>query len=114
MTLLPHNAIRKKTPDYEEIIIPAAEKEECPKVFAIPVGILDELGQMVFSEIEQFNPIQSEVFPIAYHTNENMLICAPTGAGKTNTALMAIVREIKANIEDRVIHLDKFKVTSDV
>lgn len=51
------------------------------------------------------------VFDIAYHTNENMLVCAPTGAGKTNVAMLTIVREIKNNIVDGIIQENKFKVS---
>lgn len=50
------------------------------------------------------------VFDIAYHTNENMLVCAPTGAGKTNVAMLTVVREIRNNIKDGVIQENKFKV----
>jgi replicative superfamily II helicase len=46
----------------------------------------------------------------AYKTNENILACAPTGAGKTNVALMTVVREIEHNIIDGVIQLDRFKI----
>lgn len=67
----------------------------------IPVKELDDLAKGCFpvshsnktcpvletlkaEEIEQgyatLNRLQSVVFPIAYQTNENLLICAPTGA----------------------------------
>jgi replicative superfamily II helicase len=38
------------------------------------------------------------VYTTAYTTNENMLVCAPTGAGKTNTAMLCIAREISQNL----------------
>lgn len=50
------------------------------------------------------------MFDAAYNTNENLLISAPTGAGKTNIAMLTILREIKQNIEAGVIQKDKFKV----
>ena len=50
------------------------------------------------------------MFDAAYSTNENLLICAPTGAGKTNIAMLTIVREIKQNIEQGVVKKDRFKV----
>jgi hypothetical protein len=31
--------------------------------------------------------MQSLLYDVAYKTNENMLICAPTGAGKTDAAM---------------------------
>lgn len=51
------------------------------------------------------------VFQTAYNTNENLLICAPTGAGKTNIALLTVVHQIKQYIENDVIMKNKFKVS---
>ena len=39
-----------------------------------------------------------------------MLICAPTGAGKTNVAMLTIVHKIKQFIKDGVLQKDQFKV----
>lgn len=69
------------------------------------------MGQTVFSGIEKLNVIQSIVFSTAYNSNENLLVCAPTGAGKTNVALLTIVREIKQNFENGFLRKDKFKVS---
>ena len=41
------------------------------------------------------NRIQSVVCDTAYRTSENMLVCAPTGAGKTNVAMLCITQTIK-------------------
>ena len=65
---------------------------------------------MGFQGVKRLNRIQSIVFDAAYNTNENLLISAPTGAGKTNIAMLTILREIKQNIEAGVIKKDKFKV----
>ena len=46
----------------------------------------------------RFNHIQSEVFDTAYNTSENMLICAPTGAGKTNIALLTYLQLVKSHM----------------
>ena len=69
-----------------------------------------QVGQMGFKGMKRLNRIQSIVFEAAYNTNENLLISAPTGAGKTNIAMLTILREIKQNIEEGVIKKDKFKV----
>jgi len=45
-------------------------------------------------DMKELNAIQSSVFETVYLTHKNTLICAPTGAGKTNIALMAILREL--------------------
>ena len=51
------------------------------------------------------------VFETAYKSNENLLICAPTGAGKTNIAMLTILHEIKQHISQGVIKKDEFKVS---
>ena len=72
---------------------------------------LDDLAQLVFKGTKTLNRIQTVVFDAAYYTNENLLISAPTGAGKTNIAMLTVLNEIKKNInESGVIQKDKFKV----
>ncbi|PFX22952.1 activating signal cointegrator 1 complex subunit 3-like [Stylophora pistillata] len=107
---LPADAKRKNTKICEEVVIPPntplPPKEETP----ISISSLDEIGQMGFQGVKRLNRIQSIVFDAAYNTNENLLISAPTGAGKTNIAMLTILREIKQNIVAGVIKKDKFKI----
>ncbi len=74
---------------------------------------LDDIAQLAFKGVKQLNRIQSVVFDAAYYTNENLLISAPTGAGKTNIAMLCVLREIKNNMESGVIKKDKFKVIDE-
>lgn len=61
--------------------------------------------------MKRLNRIQSIVFETAYNTNENLLICAPTGAGKTNIAMLTILHEIRQHLQPGgVIRKDQFKV----
>ena len=60
--------------------------------------------------MKTLNRIESIVFDAAYNTNENLLVSAPPGAGKTNIAMLTIVHEIKKNITNGVIKEDAFKV----
>ncbi|KAF5297298.1 hypothetical protein FQA39_LY12137 [Lamprigera yunnana] len=108
---IPYDAVVNTFDLYDEITIPARKNNINPAHLSkISVDTLDLIGKMVFKDIRHFNHIQSKVFEIAYNTNENMLVCAPTGAGKTNIALMTIVNQVKKYIEDNIIHLDKFKI----
>ena len=66
---------------------------------------------MAFKNTKCLNRIQSVVFETAYKSNENLLICAPTGAGKTNIAMLTILHEIKQHISQGVIKKDEFKVS---
>jgi superfamily II DNA/RNA helicase len=45
--------------------------------------------------VHALNALQSAVVGVALHSNENMLVCAPTGAGKTNVALLAMMQQVR-------------------
>ena len=49
----------------------------------------------MFDGIKKLNRIQSKIYDAAYMSNENLLVCAPTGAGKTNIAMMAVLHEAR-------------------
>ncbi|RKP04852.1 P-loop containing nucleoside triphosphate hydrolase protein [Thamnocephalis sphaerospora] len=55
---------------------------------------MDPLCQRCFKGYASLNRVQSLVYPVAYTTNENMLICAPTGAGKTDVAMLSVLRTL--------------------
>lgn len=70
-----------------------------------------QIGQLVFKGVERLNRIQSVVFPTAYNTNQNLLICAPTGAGKTNIALLTVLHQVRQHLQPGgLIRKDQFKV----
>ncbi|KAI2655716.1 Activating signal cointegrator 1 complex subunit 3 [Labeo rohita] len=74
-------------------------------------AMLARIGQLVFKGMKRLNRIQSIVFETAYNTNENLLICAPTGAGKTNIAMLTILHEIRQHLQPGgVIRKDQFKI----
>ena len=56
------------------------------------------------------NRIQSRIYHTAFNSNENLLVCAPTGAGKTNIAMIAVLREIASNMRSGVIQKGDFKI----
>ena len=55
--------------------------------------------------MKTLNVIQSKVKSIAYDTDENVLVCAPTGAGKTNIAMLCILHEIEKVINKETMTL---------
>jgi activating signal cointegrator complex subunit 3 len=83
---------------------------------------LDDIAQAAFQGYESLNRVQSRIFQATYNTNENILVrnqiqymcsctmfkkhrcvianlhnvqvCAPTGAGKTNIAMIAVLHEV--------------------
>ena len=84
-----HSKIVK--PGYEEITIPPGELRKPSK--SLPFEELPEFCKPAFT-VRALNEIQTIVFPEAYGTDNNLLICAPTGAGKTNISLMTILRAL--------------------
>jgi activating signal cointegrator complex subunit 3 len=108
---LPIGFERHDQKNFEEVMIPASEN--APVEIGrnlIPIDSLDEIGQAAFNGMKSLNRIQSVVCDAAYRTNENLLVCAPTGAGKTNVAMLCIVQTIKQNILNGVIKKDQFKI----
>ena len=60
----------------------------------IEISELKEWMQPAFSGMKSLNRIQSRVCNTALYTSENILMCAPTGAGKTNVAMLTILHEV--------------------
>ncbi len=49
--------------------------------------IMDRDCAIAFTGVDSLNPMQSAVYDTAFNRRENMLVCAPTGAGKVSTAI---------------------------
>ncbi|KAG9390860.1 Pre-mRNA-splicing helicase BRR2 [Carpediemonas membranifera] len=45
------------------------------------------------------NPVQSRAYHPAFETADPMLVCAPTGSGKTNCAMLAILQLLQQSME---------------
>lgn len=109
--LLAEDVRRENSELWEEVHIPASKQEVIDvKIDLVSISSLDEIGQMAFSGVTSLNKIQSIVFNAAYNTNENLLICAPTGAGKTNVAMLTVVHQLKQNIRDGQLEKSQFKI----
>ncbi|RHZ82001.1 hypothetical protein Glove_115g19 [Diversispora epigaea] len=92
---LPDGSKREEFQDYEEITVP--KTKTTPPIEGeqlIYVNEMDNLCKSTFEDYESLNRVQSIVYPVAYQKNDNLLICAPTGAGKTDIALLAILRTV--------------------
>lgn len=109
---LPDGSFRKQRKGYEEVHVPALK----PKPFGeneklVPIEQLPKYIQPVFEGFKTLNRIQSRLYKSALESDENLLLCAPTGAGKTNVALLCMMREIGKHINtDGTINADDFKI----
>ncbi|KAF2789546.1 Sec63-domain-containing protein [Melanomma pulvis-pyrius CBS 109.77] len=110
---LPNGSTKRHFKGYEEIHVPAPTRKRDPNEPPnIPTTDLPEWARVGFGSSEELNRIQTRCFPTAFNDDSNMLICAPTGSGKTNVAMLAILREIgkHRNPQTGEIALDDFKI----
>ncbi|RQM21724.1 hypothetical protein B5M09_001509 [Aphanomyces astaci] len=110
---LPEGTWRAQKKGYEEYHVPAvkaklaaAEEKKRKKISSLP-----SWTHAAFSKMESLNRVQTKMYPAAFESGENLLLCAPTGAGKTNVAMLTILHEMaKAQLEDGSIDLESFKI----
>ena len=96
---LPMGSERKEYDLYEEYSIPAAKVGTLGRGRKlVEIAEMDGLCKETFKGYKTLNRMQSLVYPVAYKTSENMLICAPTGAGKTDAAMLTILHAIGQNV----------------
>jgi len=109
---LPEGSTKRTFKGYEEIHVPAPKKRNDPTDRDIPITEMPEWARVPFGSTTKLNKIQSKCFPEAFLDDGNMLICAPTGSGKTNVGMLTILREIgkNRNPETGEINLDGFKI----
>eukprot|EP00457_Paulinella_chromatophora_P000148 gb/GEZN01000148.1/.p1 GENE.gb/GEZN01000148.1/~~gb/GEZN01000148.1/.p1 ORF type:complete len:2144 (+),score=329.45 gb/GEZN01000148.1/:63-6494(+) len=109
---LPPGATRTENKQlrYEEVYIPPPKQDPVDPGTLVPISSLDEYAQTAFKGTKTLNVLQSKCFQAAYRTNQNLLICAPTGAGKTNVAMLCILNEIGKHITENVLRKELFKI----
>ena len=61
------------------------------------------------SKFETFNPIQTQLFHVLYHTNKSLLLGAPTGSGKTIVAELAILRMKNVDPTKKAVYIAPLK-----
>ncbi|KIV84311.1 hypothetical protein PV11_00099 [Exophiala sideris] len=110
--VLPQGSTKRTFKGYEEIHVPAPKPRRDPGEKNIPTSELPDWARQGFGSSKELNRIQSKCYPTAFGDDGNMLICAPTGSGKTNVAMLTILREIgkHRNPETGEIMLDDFKI----
>uniref|UniRef100_A0A453INF2 RNA helicase n=1 Tax=Aegilops tauschii subsp. strangulata TaxID=200361 RepID=A0A453INF2_AEGTS len=111
VTSLPQGTTRKHMKGYEEVKIPPTPTAPLgPNEKLIEIRELDDIAQAAFQGYKSLNRVQSRIFQATYNTNENILVCAPTGAGKTNIAMIAVLHEVKQHFREGILHKNEFKI----
>ncbi|KDR76589.1 hypothetical protein GALMADRAFT_139507 [Galerina marginata CBS 339.88] len=108
---LPDGSFKRAKKGYEEIHVPAPKQKAVAEGELVPISSLPEWARQAFT-VPKLNRVQSKLYPIAFGTDEPILLCAPTGAGKTNVALLTILNEMSKhrNAETGEFDLDAFKI----
>ncbi|KAK2737824.1 hypothetical protein FQN57_007382 [Myotisia sp. PD_48] len=118
---LPVGSTVKEETLYTEYAIPATKVGSLGiNQRLVPISEMDKLCQGTFKGYKSLNRMQSLLYPVAYKTYENMLICAPTGAGKTDAAMLTILNAIakfttpnpleEPDASDFVVRVADFKI----
>jgi len=78
---LPDGSFKRAKKGYEEIHVPAPKQKPVTDGELVPIASLPKWAQEAFT-VKNLNRVQSKLYPIAFGTDEPILLCAPTGAGK--------------------------------
>ncbi|KQJ92834.1 DExH-box ATP-dependent RNA helicase DExH12 [Brachypodium distachyon] len=108
---LPEGSFRTPHKGYEEVHVPALKARPYGAGEKI-VKISDMPGwaQPAFAGMQQLNRVQSRVYDTALFKPDNILLCAPTGAGKTNVAVLTILHQIGLHMKDGEFDNTKYKI----
>ncbi|KAK2195922.1 bifunctional Immunoglobulin E-set/Sec63 domain/P-loop containing nucleoside triphosphate hydrolase/Winged helix-like DNA-binding domain superfamily/C2 domain superfamily/Helicase [Babesia duncani] len=108
--VLPKDTERVEHVTYDEVIIRPLERPK--NLQRRPITQFPEWTHAAFAGIDSLNPVQSAVSHVAFEQPEqNMLVCAPTGAGKTNVAVLAMLSIMARHYdEDTGLDVNAFKI----
>lgn len=109
---LPKNSTRIADKGYEEITIPYQSTPLEPNEKMLKIDTVPEYFREAFGDLKTFNRIQSKVFDFAFNSNKNLLLCAPTGAGKTIVAIFSILGLLNSHRDPKtqMINLSAVKI----
>ncbi|KAK0192909.1 putative RNA helicase [Armillaria mellea] len=108
---LPDGSFKRAKKGYEEIHVPAPKQKLVVEGELVPMSDLPSWAREAFT-VPKLNRVQSKLYPIAFGTDEPILLCAPTGAGKTNVAMLTILNELSKYRDEATgtFDLDAFKI----
>ena len=75
----------------------------------LPTSALKEPNFESLYRFSHFNPIQTQLFHVLYHTDKNVLLGAPTGSGKTIVAELAMLRVFREKPKAKVVYIAPLK-----
>ncbi|KAK1409041.1 hypothetical protein QVD17_41306 [Tagetes erecta] len=98
---LPLGSYRKHNKGYEEVYVPALKRNShAADDKLVRISDMPTWAQTAFEGMTQLNRVQSKVYETAFFNADNILLCAPTGAGKTNVAMLTILQQIRLHMNE--------------
>ncbi|CAH8267101.1 unnamed protein product [Arabidopsis lyrata] len=94
---LPPGSYRIHGKGYDEVHVPWVSKKVDRNEKLVKITEMPDWAQPAFKGMQQLNRVQSKVYETALFKTENILLCAPTGAGKTNVAMLTILQQLELN-----------------
>ena len=88
---LPDTSWRAMKKGYEEVHVPAVRSVIPKDEKLIAISDLPPWTHSAFEGMNKLNRVQSKMCDVALRSSENLLLCAPTGAGKTNVACLTML-----------------------
>jgi pre-mRNA-splicing helicase BRR2 len=108
---LPDKSWRAQKKGYEEVHVPALRPVVPASEKLVEIAELPEWTHAAFGGIRSLNRVQSKMVNAALYGSDNILLCAPTGAGKTNVALLCMLKQLAdCRREDGTFDLDSMKI----
>lgn len=106
--VLPEGTEKIDTESYREYYVPFQKPPDIIEPL-ISITELPEFTHEAFKSFNSLNRIQSKICKTALETDNNILVSAPTGAGKTNIALLCMLREFHLRPESKVVYVAPMK-----
>nr|VDD37234.1 unnamed protein product [Brassica oleracea] len=108
---LPAGSYRTHGKGYDEVHVPWVSKKVDIGEKLVKITEMPGWAQPAFKGMQQLNRVQSKVYDTALFKADNILLCAPTGAGKTNVAMLTILQQIESSRnEDGTLNHGKYKI----
>eukprot|EP00605_Chrysophyceae_sp_TOSAG23-4_P002875 GSChrysophyteH1.ASY1.ANO1.3170.1 assembled CDS len=97
---------------FQHLILPERMPPHTPLLDLHPVpksALGNPVYESLFPNFTHFNPIQSQTFHVLFHTDQNVLVGAPTGSGKTIISELAILRLLITRPKAKTIYVAPMK-----
>jgi activating signal cointegrator complex subunit 3 len=98
---------------FRHLLLPQKQPPNTDLLLLSPLPV-SALGNALYERMyaggfSHFNPVQSQAFFTLYRTDENVLLGAPTGSGKTVAAELAVFRLLSAHPGAKVVYVAPIK-----